>query len=122
MPSTGLRGPYQLIQGSINENVTRVLPGAYALGPVRNEIFYVHYTGRSDSDVASRLKKHIGEHPYFKFDYFLSPKTAFEKECRIWHNFGGPEGKLDNEKHPQRPTDSNWQCPVCDIFEEKGWY
>jgi len=33
---------------------------------------------------------------------------------------GGANGKMDNEKHPQRPQGTNWQCPVCDVFE-RGW-
>jgi len=24
---------------------------------------------------------------------------------------------LDNDIHPDRPDNSNWECPVCDIFD-----
>lgn len=43
-------------------------------------------------------------------------KAAFEKECALYHDFGGPQGQLDNEVHPARPEGTDWQCPRCDVF------
>lgn len=121
MASTGLKGSYTLTTASIDDYVTRISPGTYVLGRTGNDSFTVEYIGRSDSDVNARLKQWVGKgYPGFKFGYFDSPKAAFEKECNIYHDFGGPSGKLDNDKHPQRPMGSNWQCPVCDIFEKEG--
>ena len=51
MARSGLRGTYQLTEKGLNENVTRQLPGAYALGRAANGKFYIDYVGRSDSDV-----------------------------------------------------------------------
>jgi len=118
MPSSGLKGPYPLTKEEIDHVVTRISPGAYALGEVRNRIFYISYVGRSDDDINSRLKDWVGKkYKSFKFDYFSSPKAAFEKECKLWHDFGGPRGSLDNKKHPDRPERTNWKCPVCSIFD-----
>lgn len=37
-------------------------------------------------------------------------------------NFGGIE-KLDNDIHPNRPSNSkDWECPICDIFDKFQMY
>jgi hypothetical protein len=114
MASTGLLGPYDLTSTGINNNVTRKSPGAYALGKTENGTFYVHYVGRSDDDVAGRLTQHVPKwHPHFKFGYYSSPQAAFEKECRLYHDFTPQE----NEVHPARPRNTNWSCPICRIFD-----
>lgn len=124
MANTGLNGPYSLTTDGIDDNVTRISPGTYVHGRTNGDGFIVKYVGRSDSDVNGRLKQWVGKgYPEFKFGYLDSPKAAFEKECHIYHDFGGPSGELDNEIHPQRPEGSSWQCPVCDIFKvDRGWY
>lgn len=125
MSSTGLNGSYPLTIDGIDNNITRTSPGTYVLGRTNSDnTFIVEYVGRSDDDVNGRLKMWVDKgYTRFKFGYFDSPKAAFEKECNIYHDFGGPSGKLDNKIHPQRPEDSNWQCPRCDLFKtERGWY
>lgn len=125
MANSGLKGPYDLTEEGISNNITVTSPGAYALGKVKDDgVFYISYVGRSDTDVNNRLHSWVGKYSQFKFDYFDSPKAAFEKECNLYHDFGGPGGGLDNEKHPQRPEGSNWQCPRCDVFKSQnmGWY
>lgn len=117
MVSSGLIGPYRLCDLSINAHVTLTSAGAYALGMDKVDSFVISYVGRSDDDVNGRLHDWIGKYSDFKFDYFDSPKAAFEKECHLWHDFGGSKGGLDNEKHPQRPAGSDWKCPVCTIFD-----
>ena len=124
MPKTGLRyGPYALTSEKIDENVTRKSPGAYVLDKKNTEgNFIVSYVGRADVDVNDRLHKWVGsKYKRFKFDYFDSPKAAFEKECEIYHDFGGPEGEMDNDVHPKRPDGTNWQCPRCDTFKGQWW-
>ena len=113
MPSSGLRGTFPLTQTGIDENVTKTSPGAYALGYVKDSTFYIDYAGRSDVDVADRLKDHIGSYRRFKYEYYPSAKAAFEKECRVYHDFK----PKDNKVHPARPTGSGWGCPVCTIFD-----
>jgi hypothetical protein len=118
MPSTGLSGPYKLIDETINKIVTKRSPGVYILGYVSlNETFIIEYVGRSDDDLNKRLHDWVGKYKSFKASYSSSSKTAFEKECRIWHDFGGLRGLLDNKVHPARPIGSGWKCPICSIFD-----
>lgn len=113
MASSGLRGSFPLTHESINTNVTKTSPGAYALGYVSETTFYIDYVGRSDTNVATRLKQHIGAYRRFKFEYYASAKAAFEKECRLYHDFK----PTDNKVHPARPNGSGWECPVCTVFD-----
>lgn len=117
MATLNMNGPYELTRSKINEVVTRTSPGNYALGYVNSEnTFIVQYVGRSDSDVASRLRQHVGEkYKRFKYSYATSPKAAFEKECINYHDFGESR-LLDNSIHPDRPAGSGWKCPRCRIF------
>jgi hypothetical protein len=116
MANTGLNGPYKLDESTIDRVVTRKSPGAYALGASDSNTFYIRYVGRSDVDIAARLKQHVGKYPHFKFDYYSTAKAAFGKECGLYHDFGGPQGQLDNEVHPARPDGTDWQCPRCSVF------
>lgn len=124
MASTGLSDPYDLTSEKIDEVVTRKSPGTYVLDKRNGSgSFAVNYVGRSDDDVNGRLKDWVNtKYKRFKFGYNSSPKEAFEKECNIWHDFGGDENIMDNEKHPQRPVGSDWQCPKCDVFKAERWW
>ena len=115
MASLGMKGPYDLTDREIDRQVTVTSAGNYALGYERDETFIVNYVGRSDTDLNSRLKDWVKRYKKFKYSYATSPKAAFKKECHNYHDFGESE-KLDNDKHPQRPADTDWKCPVCDIF------
>jgi hypothetical protein len=57
-----------------------------------------------------------GRYTHFQFSYAPSSRTAFEKECRNYHDFGCSYG-LDNERHPAAPEGVEWHCPVHD----GGW-
>lgn len=116
MATLNMNGSYELTKNKVNEVVTRTSPGNYALGYKIDNTFYVQYVGRSDSNVAERIKQHLGEgYERFMFSYATSAKAAFEKECHNYHDFGGKE-KLDNAIHPDRPAGSGWKCPCCKIF------
>ena len=125
MPRTGLKGSYTLDNETIDRVVTRKSAGAYVLGHVeereedkeKKKVFIIEYVGRSDDDVNDRLKDWVGKYSRFKYDYFGSAKAAFEKECDLWHDWGGPEGVLDNERHPDRPEGTDWKCPRCNVFD-----
>jgi hypothetical protein len=107
----------RLSNEKIDAVVTRTAPGVYALDPTERGAFVVKYVGRSDDDLNKRLKDWVGtKYVYFKFDYATSPKNAFEKECELYHDNGGPEGKLDNEIHPRRPDGTDWKCPRCKTY------
>lgn len=116
MANSGLKGPFKLTSTEVDKNVRTNSMGAYALGRSQNGTFFIDYVGRSDSDLHGRLKQHIEKYTEFKFDYFPSTKSAFEKECNLWHDFDGPKNSLDNKVHPDRPNGSGWQCPCCKIF------
>lgn len=116
MPSLGMQGSYDFSSEKIDDEVTRTSPGNYALGYIEDRTFYVHYVGRSDTDLNQELKARLDpKYKKFKYSYATSPKAAFEKECQNYHDFGEKE-KLDNKVHPDRPDGTNWKCPVCDIF------
>lgn len=116
MPSLEMKGPYVYSSAKIDEVVTQTSAGNYALGYSKEGKFRVQYVGRSDNNVNEELKVKLnGKYDKFKFSYASSPKEAFEKECRNYHDFGAKE-KLANENHPDRPNDADWKCPVCNIF------
>lgn len=122
MAKTGLRGPYSLDKNTIDRVVARRSPGAYALGKQKGDSFYVSYVGRSDQDVHERLQDWVGHYAVFKFEYYPTAQAAYEKECLLWHDFGGDRGTLNNEVHPARPRGTGWQCPRCDAFRlAAGW-
>lgn len=101
---------------AIDQQVTTTSAGNYALGYSFNDTFYVKYVGRADSNLNQRLKNWEGKYDEFKFSYATSPKTAFDEECRNYHDFGGKD-ELDNDIHPDRPNNSSWKCPKCNVFD-----
>ncbi|MGP8069006.1 MAG: zinc-ribbon domain-containing protein [Candidatus Bathyarchaeia archaeon] len=117
---TGLRGSFLLDELTINKEVSNVSPGVYLLGRKEGKTFYVRSVGRADVDVNAQLKEHIGGYVRFKFEYANSPEDAFRKECELYHDFRGPEGKLDNKNHPERPQGVAWLCSKCNIFHPQG--
>ena len=120
MPRTGLKGTYLLTSEKINEVVRKTSPGAYTLGKLSKDgkTFYVYYVGRSNYDINRRLKQYINsKYTHFKFDYFTTPKKAFEKECRLWHDWSGDKRGLDNTNHPAPQEGKNWECPICEVFD-----
>ena len=116
MAKLNMTGTFILSNEEIDKRVTKTSAGNYALGRVENNTFYVKYVGRSDNDLNKRLKDWVGSYESFKFSYASSPKSAFEKECENYHDFGENKS-LDNKAHPDRPDNANWSCPNCDIFD-----
>ena len=117
MASSGLSGPFALTTAGVATAVAEVSPGAYALGYTGTDgKFYIQYVGRSDDDVRKRLKDWVPTNYaqlQFKFSYFPSAKSAFEKECNLYHDFT----PTWNSIHPARPRNANWECPRCSIFD-----
>lgn len=118
MGTSALKGSYLLTTAGIDAAILSKSAGAYALGRNSDDgkTFYINYVGRSDSDVAARLKNHAatGTYPRFMYQYASSPKDAFETECHLFHDYG--ETGLDNKVHPARPENSGWKCPRCKVF------
>lgn len=115
MKSLGMKGSFNLTKEEIDRRVIEGSRGNYAIGYFWKGAFYVKYIGRSDKDLNRELKGWAGQYSKFKFSYADSPKTAFDKECFNYHDFGETK-KLINEDHPKRPEGTGWQCPVCDYY------
>jgi len=113
--------PYDFNPDKIDEVVTERSAGNYALGHITpSGELLVRYVGRSDIDLNKELKarsnlRDDSFYHQFSFSYAPSPKAAFEKECRNFHDFGGSEW-LHNEIHPARPDGTNLKCTVCNVF------
>jgi hypothetical protein len=103
-----MKGPYPL--SHINAYVTKSLPGAYILS---NDGRVAHYVGRSDNDVATRLRQHYNAregYRYFWFEYAKSAVHSFYIECMWYHTYE----PSDNENHPASPANTFARCPVPD--------
>jgi hypothetical protein len=66
-----------------------------------------------------RLHNWVGKKNYthFKASYFSTAQAAFEKECSVYHDFGGVKSDLDNDIHPDRPAGQSFVCKDCYIFD-----
>lgn len=123
MPSLNMGGTaFPLTEEKINANVAEQRIGNYAYGYLNdNGSFIVRYVGRSDTDLRNRIKHGIQEfkdnpklkYEQFKFSYADSAEEAYRKECQNYHDFGGPEGFLMNERHPDSPEGTDLTCPIC---------
>ena len=91
MVKSELLGPFPLTQENITENVVEAdhqwSAGAFALGRLDEGRFFVRRTGRSDTDMAAKLVEYIGHYDAFKFRTYASTRRAYEKECRLFHDF-----------------------------------
>lgn len=99
-------GAYSLTLETINSLIDKRI-GNYELGyRDQNCNFVQKYVGRSDHDLNSRLKDHIGEYSEFKYSYAESIWEAYLTELedynKNWMN-------LDNKIFPDRPDG-------CDIW------
>ena len=116
MINLDMYGPYRFSVNEIDCVVQHVSPGNYALGYMKNpSTFVIQYVGRSDTDVAQRLKQHIwnGEsYSHFKFSYANLPTDAYYKECKNYHDCDGSKF-LNNRNHPDAPNGSWLVCPIC---------
>ena len=91
--------------------MTRIAPGVYLLSSSRKKADYV---GRSDVDVGSRIKQSatMGDYTHFWFEYATSPRDAYRKKCKYYHQYD-PD---DNINHPAVPPFTDYRCPIewCD--------
>ena len=109
-----MNGPFVLSSESINEHVSSKSPGAYVLSRSQgsNGKWIAHYIGRSDVDVAGRLRTWAQAQTSYRrfwFDYSPSARGAFLLECQWWHQYA----PSDNERHPDVPAGTDWKCPVA---------
>ena len=115
MPSLEMGESHEFTQAEIDRLIEEESAGNFALGRANDEgKFIVKYVGRADVDVSAELQNHLqGGYQMFKFNYALSPRSAYDKECRNYHDFGESKN-LDNKIHP---ASGGSPCPVCTIFD-----
>jgi hypothetical protein len=113
VPSSGLLGPFPLTAEAIAAEVAPLSIGTYALGRMQGKRFFVRRVGRADRDVASELAAFIAQYDAFKVRIYDSTRRAFEKECRLFHEFAPPESPA----HPVRPKGTRFVCPVASCPE-----
>jgi hypothetical protein len=107
-------GPYALTSEIIDLVVIGKGPGTYILGHLnQNADLVVFRAGRSDVHLNKRLHDYVGMYKAFKYGFAPSAAEAFQKECRLYHDFSPP----DNAIHPDRPEGANWTCPCCALFD-----
>ena len=113
-----MRGPYPLNPAAVDREVRGKTPGNYAVGYCRdNGAFVVRYVGRADADLNSELKEQEADMmTKFKWRPASSAKSAFDTECKNFHDFGGYD-QLENEYHPEPPDGVSWHCPFCDELD-----
>lgn len=92
-----LYGPFRLSVDRIDRHVQTSSPGIFALAEKRDGSFLINRIGRSDEDLRSALKAHVGgRYSSFKVRYALSALDAFGKECELYH----PLATLHDPIHP----------------------
>lgn len=102
-----MKGPISLKE--IDTYLTKKLPGAYILS---RDGKVAHYVGRSDVDLASRIKSSSKEgkgYKYFWYEYTDSPIRAYYLECEWYHTYLPPD---NNEIHPSPKPGTAWKCPI----------
>ncbi len=106
-----MAGPFVLSSNNISTQASNTSPGAYILS---RDGINVNYVGRSDNDLAGRLRSWVDQgYSHFWFEYASSSLQAFNLECNWYHTYRN----LDNTVHPARPANTSWQCPRCNIFQ-----
>jgi hypothetical protein len=104
-----MSGPFELTAANIK--IKANTPGVFCLGRLAPDgKLNVIYVGRSDSDVAARLRHYVGQYDAFVYSTAQSPLGAFVMECELYHDLRPPR----NSAHPRRRTGTKWICPICD--------
>jgi hypothetical protein len=115
MASLEMSGPHDFTREKVDLLVEKK-PGNYALGKLdpATKKMVVYCVGRADEDLNATLKDLLKNPKYHAFKYSAAPdsQSAYEKECRNWHDFGG-KVKLDCKMHPKRPEGTELKCPKC---------
>jgi len=117
-----MTGSFPLTAAAVEQHVTADGPGAYALGFSWNNVFTVQNVGRADDALRAALlaQADAGRYAAFKFVATANAHDAFERECELFHQFGGLR-HLDNTAHPARPQGAGWKCPHCTIYGIRDW-
>lgn len=113
---------FPLTADAVAQHVTAEGPGAYTLGFSWNKVFTVQFVGRADDNLREALiaQAEAGKYSAFKCVATATTHDAFERECELFHQFGGLR-HLDNTAHPARPPGAGWKCPHCTIYGIRDW-
>jgi len=105
-----LSDPQKLTQANIDAAITTKTPGVYVLGALNaNHVMSVSYVGRSDDDLAGKIRRHIGNYQAFAYAMAANPLHAYQAECKLYHELQPSK----NVMHPIRRPGVEWACPVC---------
>jgi hypothetical protein len=105
-----LNDPDLLTPQKVDAAIRSRTPGFYVLGTMGdNKVMTVSYVGRSDDDLAGKLKRHAGNYQAFAYGTADSPLQAYQGECRLYHALKPSK----NVMHPIRKGGDEWACPVC---------
>lgn len=112
-----MEGPFQLADSVIDTVINNTGPAVFLLRRVEETPKYAHYRaliGRTDGNLAKTLKRWIdSDYRVFSFQYVESTHAAFRQQCTMWYELDGPNGKLDNERHPEPDDGQVTRCPIC---------
>ena len=110
IPLPELNDPKALTPENVEAAIRGKTPGFYVLGVMgENKLMTVTYVGRSDDDLATKLKRHAGNYPAFAFGIAETAVLAYQGECRLYHALKPSKNVL----HPIRRGGAEWACPVC---------
>ncbi len=110
IPIPELNDPDVLTHEKIEGAIRPKTPGFYVLGTLgENKVMSVTYVGRSDDDLATKLKRHVGNYAAFAYATAESALLAYQGECRLYHALKPSK----NVMHPVRKRGDEWACPVC---------
>ena len=113
----GMEGPFQLADSVIDAVINNTGPAVFLLRRIEETPEYAYYralVGCTGSDLAQTLKQWLdSDYRVFCFEYVESADAAFEQQCTMWHDLDGPDGKLDNGRHPEPNNGQTIRCPVC---------
>ncbi len=112
MARSGLLGPFPLTEETLQTHIDQAddwsSASVFALGLVKNQRFHLQRVGHADGDLADCLRPYIGQYPVFRFKFYRSTRSAYDKECELYHAFK-PQ---DNVVHPEKPKNTKFTCPV----------
>ena len=109
MALPSLSGPHILSIRSIDQTITDKMPGVHVPNARVGGVLTARRAGRSEDDLATRIKEFVGLYSDFSCAVASLPKHAYELECELYHAWMPPE----NTGHPARPDDADWSCPIC---------
>lgn len=108
-----MKGPFKLDTPVIDSIVKSKRPGAMILGKLVNDNFIARLMNLSGNDLNAALKRYIGSHEHFYYEYADDAADAYYRLCNFYHIYNGKRLKVGNHIHPEKPQGWSIECPVC---------